>query len=93
MPDYKVTVAGSDPIPIRASNPTAARNHAVRDRVTVDKLTTEDAIQFGRDNVALQVAGEEAETAVEPVAGEQEEAGDPPASPVEADPADTTKKK
>jgi hypothetical protein len=59
MPDYKVTVEGSDPLPIRASNKDAARNRAVRERVTVEKLTTEDAIAFGQKGVALIIAGED----------------------------------
>ena len=63
MPDYKVTVAGSDPIPITATNPTSARNWAVRQRVEVVKLTTADAMAFGKAGVELQIAGEEAEEA------------------------------
>ena len=59
MPDYKVTVNGGDPIPIRAANSAAARNHAVRNAVTVETLTIDDAIEFGRKGVSVQVAGEE----------------------------------
>lgn len=60
MPDYKVTVAGGAAIPVRAHNPTSARNHAVRQQVKVEKLTTDDAIAFGRAGVDLQIAGEDA---------------------------------
>lgn len=66
MPDYKVTVAGADPMPIKAANPTSARNHAVRHKVKVEKLTTEDAIAFGKAGIDLQIAGDDAEQ--EPVA-------------------------
>lgn len=59
MPDYKVTIEGCEPIPVRASNNIAARNHAVRQKVKVEQLTTEDAIAFGGKGVALQIAGEE----------------------------------
>lgn len=68
MPDYKVTVEGSDPIPINAKNKDAARNWAVRQRVTVETLTTADAMAFGAKGVALQIAGEDAQ---EPAAEDQ----------------------
>jgi hypothetical protein len=72
--DYKVTVEGSAPIPVRASNSASARNHAVKQKVKVEKLSTEDAIQFGRDGIELQIAGEDVPEA-EPVA-EQQGAGE-----------------
>lgn len=59
MPDYKVTVEGSPPIPVTAANPASARNHAVRQKVKVEPLTARDAIQFGKDGVDIQTAGEE----------------------------------
>lgn len=48
MPDYKITVKGVAPIMVRALNPSAARNWAVRDSVTVEPLTTDDAIAMAR---------------------------------------------
>lgn len=66
MPDYKVTVEGSDPIPVSAHNPTSARNHAVRKKVKVEKLTASDAIEFGKKGIDLQVAGEEEPEPPEP---------------------------
>lgn len=78
MPDYKVTVEGSDPIPVTAANPASARNHAVRQKVKVEPLTARDAIEFGKKGVDIQTAGEELpETEAQADAGQG--AGDPPA--------------
>lgn len=68
MPDYIVKVADSPPIPVRAANQAAARNFAVRQRVTVEPLTTDDAMAFGAAGVAMQDAT--AEPSSEPEAGE-----------------------
>lgn len=59
MPDYKVTIGNEPPMPVRANNKQAARNHAVRELVKVETLTIEDAMKFGRDDVALQIVGDE----------------------------------
>lgn len=93
MPDYKVTIDGCEPIPVRAANNIAARNHAVRQKVSVEQLTTEDAIEFGRKGVALQLAGEEAPVVV--LEGEQEEdqeAGDLTSTTSEEPPAKKARK-
>lgn len=71
MPDYKVTVEGSDPIPVTAANPASARNHAVRQKVKVEQLTARDAIEFGKKGVDIQTAGEELPEVV--VADEEQE--------------------
>lgn len=78
MPAYKVTVEGSDPLPIDAPNPTSARNRAVRERVKVERLSTADAMAFGRKGIELIVVGEEeAEPEAEPnSAGEGKGAGE-----------------
>lgn len=72
MPDYKVTVEGSDPIPVTAANPASARNHAVRQKVKVEPLTARDAIEFGKKGVDIQTAGEEAPEA----AAEEQQQGE-----------------
>jgi hypothetical protein len=77
MPDYKVTVEGSEPIPITAPNPASARNHAVRQKVKVEPLTARDAIEFGKKGVDLQTAGEELPEA-EPASDAGQGVGDPP---------------
>lgn len=61
MPDYKVTIEGAEAIPVRAQNVAAARNHAVKEKVKVEKLTTEDAMEFGRKGIPISVAGDDAE--------------------------------
>ena len=66
MPDYRVTVEGSDPMPIRAANQAQARNFAVRNKVKVETLTIDDAMEFGRNGINIMIASDEP-------------AGDPPA--------------
>lgn len=85
MPDYKVTVDGSDPIPVTAANPASARNHAVRQKVKVEPLTARDAIEFGKKGVDIQTAGEELPEAVadEQQQEQQQGEGDPPAPPAD----------
>lgn len=61
MPDYKVTVEGSDPIPVRANDRRGAMAAAVRKRVTVEPLSIDDAMAFGAKGVAILVAGAEDE--------------------------------
>lgn len=80
MPDYKVTVEGADAIPVRASGVRAAANHAVRQKVKVEKLSTEDAIAFGVAGVPLQIAGEEP-----PEADDAQEPGEPGATSEESE--------
>jgi hypothetical protein len=59
MADYKVTIDGCDPIMVRAANQAQARNHAVRQKVKIEILTTEDAIALAKDGKELEIAGDE----------------------------------
>jgi hypothetical protein len=61
MPDYYVMIEGCSPVPVRAANSAAARNWLVRNKVKVEQLTTEHAIECGVRGVALVVAGEDTE--------------------------------
>lgn len=73
MPDYKVAVEGSDPFPVRAINQTAAMRFAIRKKVTVSLLTTEDAIEFGRLGINLIDAGDKEQAAQEGSLSKNEE--------------------
>jgi hypothetical protein len=80
LPDYKVTVEGSDPFPLTAPNPSAARNWAVRDKVKVEPLTARDAIAFGKagmDITDISALPEEPEP-LDPGKKDGQEGGDEP---------------
>jgi hypothetical protein len=63
MPDYKVKVGDKGPIMIKANNQAQARNFAVRNIVTVETLTVEEAIRLAGEGEKLQDATKEPEPA------------------------------
>lgn len=85
MPDYLVRIEGAEPEMIRASNKSAAMNFAVRLKVSVSPLTTEDAIALALEGKKLLIAGEEPEpepeVKTEPKGDGEPGAADPPPPP------------
>jgi folate-binding Fe-S cluster repair protein YgfZ len=61
VPDYRVTVAGEGPMMIRANNQAQARNYAVREKVKIESLTTEEAIRLAKEGQDLLDATAEPE--------------------------------